>query len=110
MIIMKADITKGVTLLFLFLGLGTLHAMGEVADTLSAEIIESDWNDSVVVEFKGDENPTSIEYTSKEVTLCNVYDLRGRMIRKGVLWNAARKELPSGVYLVNKRKIIIRKK
>ena len=95
-------------LLSLFFGLGTLNAKGEVVDSLSADITESEWKDSVVVEFEGSKNTTSIEYASKQSSLCNVYDLRGRIVRKRVHWDVVRKELPSGVYIIAGKKVVIK--
>ncbi len=94
--------------LFLFLGLGALHARGEVADTLSAEVTESDWESGIVVNFTGETETTSVVQTEKKTISCNVLDLHGRMICKNVCWNVARKELPSGLYIVNRRKVVIR--
>ena len=105
---MKRHITIGV-LLFLFVGLGTLQARGEVVDTLSAEVTETDWEGGVIVSFTGD-TTTSVKQVENAHIFCNVYDLRGKIIRKSVQWDKVRKELPSGIYIVNRRKSVIRNK
>lgn len=107
---MKDLVMKVLALQFLFFGLGTLHAMGEVTDSLAADIVKTNWDGGLDVTFKGEKDTVSVVLSKKEDMFSNVYDLNGRMICKAVFWDVVRKELPSGVYFVNRRKVVIKKK
>ena len=50
---------------------------------------------------------TSIENALKNTDTVNVYDIRGRMIRRDVPVNELRKVLRAGVYVINGRKVAI---
>ena len=51
---------------------------------------------------------TSIENALKNTDTVNVYDIRGRMIRRDVPVNELRKVLRAGVYVINGHKVVIK--
>ena len=83
-----------------------LPCWAEKADTLSADVSETDWKDSTAIGFVVDQ-PAGICDVSVEalVTVCS---LSGRVVARDAKWGELWRKLPKGIYLIGRKKYLLR--
>lgn len=97
------------SLLFILLWVNSVKMKANVADTLSVDVEESDWEEGLNIVIQPDSSITSVKssdiHNSEIVTIYNMY---GYIVLQNVLWTDALKELPKGIYIVNRKKRFVR--
>lgn len=100
---------KIIGLLFIGLWMNNIQIKADVADTLSVQIEESYWDGGLDIVVQTDSsNLSTIPSNMQNVKRVMVYNMAGRIVRQNALPDDALKGLPQGIYIINRRKYVVR--
>ena len=99
---------KIVSLLFIGLWMNNMQIKADIVDTLSVEVEESDWTGGLDIFVQTDSsNLSAVSSNIQNVKKVMVYNMAGHIVRRNVLQTEALKDLPKGIYVINRKKYVV---